>query len=282
MGERKAKNFEALQKEQEEKLKERGKSKSELKKEKYKQTQTETRIKEREILKAAEEREETRKEKEAVAKAAKKIEGKKTVKSKTRRSGRYQKVRTLVDRTKQYSIDEALEILPKISMSKFEGTCEIHIHIDQKLKKGQEAGLRGRVKLLHGTGKKLKIVVIDEEMATKIEGGWTDFDVALATPEMMPKIARLAKILGPRGKMPNPKAGTVTADPQKTIKELGSGVVEYRTDAQNIIHLTLGKISWPKEKLKENFEALMSALPQNRILSAHLAPTIGPSVKLKV
>ncbi len=265
MGERRAKDYEELLKEQQEKRKARGKSRSEIRKERYKKAQAEEKLLEKTVV--------VEKEK----KTPRKIRP-----PRTRQTQRYREAKAKIDSQKEYEIDEALELLPQVSLSKFEGSCEVHIQINPKVKKGQDPGLRGLVTLPHGSGKKPKVVILDEKILPKIEQGWTDFDIALATPQMMPKIAKVAKILGPKGKMPNPKAGTVVENPEKRKKELESGLVEYRTDRQNVIHLNLGKLSWPKEKLKENYLALIAALPKNRIASVHLAPTIGPSIKVKV
>ncbi len=193
---------------------------------------------------------------------------------------KHREVSQLVDKTKSYSLAEALELIKKVAYTKFDGSVDVHVRLTST-KKADEA-VRGTVVLPHGTGRERKVVIVTEEMIEKIEKGWLDFDVAVATPEMMPKLAKLAKILGPKGLMPNPKSGTVSTEPEKVAEELKGGRVEFKSDSLNNIHQVIGKVSWDDQKLTENFQALVAALPKNRLKSLALAPTMGPSVKVSL
>ena len=211
-----------------------------------------------------------------------------------------------IDRAKQYEPAEAMELVKKAATAKFDETIEVHIrtgcdgrHADQQV--------RGAVVLPHGTGRKVRVLVfakgakLDEaqaagadfvggdELIPKIQNdGWFDFDVVVATPDMMGVVGRLGKVLGPKGLMPNPKAGTVTMDVTKAVADIKAGKVEYRLDKANIIHVPVGKASFSAEQLTENFNALISALSKARpstlkgqyMKSISVAPTMGPGVKV--
>lgn len=187
---------------------------------------------------------------------------------------------TLTDKNKTYPALEALELLKKTSYTKFDGSVDVHVSLTPSKK--NEDVIRGTVVLPHGTGRERRVVIINDEMIEKIEKGWLDFDVAVASPDMMPKLAKLAKILGPKGLMPNPKAGTVTTDPAKAAEELKGGRVEYKTDTLGNIHQAIGKVSWANEKLAENLETFVVALPKNRIKSVTVAPTMGAGAKVQL
>lgn len=242
-------------------------------------------LSERELLKQAEEREAARKQEEKLEKAERKAEAPKPKQEKSQKpahSERHRAMSALVDPNKKYNSEEALELVKKTSYSKFDGTVELHIRVKVKGKKGSEEPLRGVVHLPHGTGKKTTVAVatdavIDQIAATKK----TPFDVLIATPEQMPKLAKVAKILGPKGKMPNPKYGTVTDKPAQLLREIEAGRVEYRGDTGNTIHLPLGKVSWENAKLLENLKAALSVVAAPRILSATLSSTMGPGIRLE-
>lgn len=219
---------------------------------------------------------------------------------------RYVEAAKLVDRSVQYDANEAVAILKKTAVAKFDETIELHIrtgldgrHADQQI--------RGAVVLPHGTGKTVKILVFAkgpkadealaagadyvgaEELIPKIQNdGWLDFDVIVATPDMMGVVGRLGKVLGPKGLMPNPKSGTVTMDLEKALAEIKAGKVEYRLDKANIIHTAIGKVSFGAEKLTENFNTLMEAINKARpaaakgqyLRSVTVASTMGPGVKV--
>jgi len=197
------------------------------------------------------------------------------------RSKKYQEVSALIDRTKKYDFAEALNLVKKTSLTKFDGSVEVHVRLLSKV--GKPENLRGFLKYPHATGRVTKVVILDEKTAEEIiKTKKIDFDIALASPEMMPKIAKLAKILGPKGKMPNPKSGTVTADPEKTKKELEGGQVEYKTDQYGSIHQVIGKISVDPKKLAENFETLMALVPKDKIASLTICATMGPGVRVQL
>ncbi len=211
-----------------------------------------------------------------------------------------------VERGKLYDAKEAIALVKKNASSKFDETIELHIRTGCDSKYAEQQ-IRGSVVLPAGTGKKVKILVFakdakadeakaagadfvgSDEFVTKIQSeGWLDFDAVVATPDMMGTVGKLAKILGPKGLMPNPKTGTVTADVTKIIGELKAGKVEYRLDKQNLIHCPLGKASFDENKLEENLEALMNAIVKARpqalkgtyLKSITLSSTMGPGVKL--
>lgn len=193
------------------------------------------------------------------------------------KSARYKSALKLVDRKKQYLLNEAIEIVKKSSYSKFDGTIELHIKTI--VKKGQDP-IRGLVTLPGGAVKSPKVAVASEELLQEIEKGKFDFNVLLSTPEMMPKLAKVAKILGPKGLMPSPKAGTVVQDPTKAMEEIAKGRVEIRQDAQGNIHIAVGKVSWESEKLKQNIAVVLRAVPAPRLDRVSLSATMGPGVRL--
>ena len=211
-----------------------------------------------------------------------------------------------IDRSQLYDTSEAIALVKKSAVAKFDETIEAHIRTGCDGRHAEQQ-IRGAVVLPNGTGKDVRVLVFAkdakadeataagadyvgaEELIPKIQNeGWTDFDVVVATPDMMSVVGRLGKVLGPRGLMPNPKAGTVTMEVEKAIKEIKAGKIEYRLDKSNIIHVPVGKASFSEEKLQENFEALMDAIVKARpaalkgqyLKSVTLAPTMGPGVKL--
>jgi large subunit ribosomal protein L1 len=217
---------------------------------------------------------------------------------------RYQESAKLVDSTKVYEAAEALEIIEKMPKTKFDQTVELHVKLGVDSKHADQQ-VRGTVVLPHGTGKTQKVLVFAkgdkakeaeeagadfvgaEELVPKIEKeNWFDYDVIVATPDMMGVIGRLGKVLGPKGLMPNPKSGTVTMDVKKAIAEIKSGKVEYRLDKTNIIHLGFGKVSFGADKLLENYttiiEAIIKAKPAaakgQYIRSVSMSTTMGPGV----
>ncbi len=214
---------------------------------------------------------------------------------------------SVYEKAKAYGLKEAISILKKSPKTKFDETVEISANLNIDPKQTSQA-VRGTVALPHGTGKKIRIAVFAkgederkakdagadyvgaEDLVAKIQGGWCEFDVAVATPEMMKDIARLGKVLGPRGLMPNPKAGTVTTDMPKAIKELKAGRIEFKMDKQGGIHVPVGKISFEENAIYENsrtlIDAMMEANPQGpkgqHVKSLYLSTTMGPGVKLNL
>lgn len=218
---------------------------------------------------------------------------------------RIKTIQASFDAEKAYNIKEAIAILKKAPKLKFDETVEVSakLNIDPK----QTAiSIRGTVALPHGTGKPVRVVVFCEgeeerrardagadyigadDLVAKIQGGWVDFDVAIATPDMMKKIAKLGKVLGPRGLMPSPKAGTVTQDTAKTVKEVKAGKIEFKMDKQAGIHAPVGKLSFTEEALNANIVMLINAImgsntqgPKGQhVKSLFLSTTMGPGVKL--
>ena len=219
-------------------------------------------------------------------------------------SKRYAESVKLVDKTKEYDIKEALEIIEKMPKTKFDETVELHVKLGVDSKHADQQ-VRGTVVLPNGTGKTQKVLVFAkgpkaeeaqkagadyvgaEELIPKIQNeNWFDYDVVVATPDMMGVVGRLGKVLGPKGLMPNPKSGTVTMDVTKAINEIKSGKVEYRLDKTNIIHLGFGKVSFGADKLVENYETVMNAIIKAKpaaakgqyIRSVAIATTMGPSI----
>ena len=219
---------------------------------------------------------------------------------------RYVESAKLVDRTNLYDVEEAVSIIKKTANAKFDETIEAHIklgvdgrHADQQV--------RGAVVLTHGTGKKVRVLVFakgdkveeaqaagadfvgGQELVPKIQNeGWLDFDVVVATPDMMGVVGRLGRVLGPKGLMPNPKAGTVTMDVTKAVNDIKAGKIEYRLDKTNIIHVPVGKASFTEEQLADNFHTLMGAIVKAKpaaakgqdLRSVTITSTMGPGIKL--
>ncbi len=212
----------------------------------------------------------------------------------------------LVDKSKLYDAQEALELCVNTAKAKFDETVEVHVKLGVDSRHADQQ-VRGAIVLPNGTGKKIKILAIckgenerlakeagadyigAEDMAAKIQSeNWMDFDVLITTPDMMGVVGRLGKILGPRGLMPNPKAGTVTTDIARAIKEAKAGKIEYRLDKTNIIHCPIGKASFGKEKLFENFDVLLGAIVKAKpeaskgqyIRSCTVSSTMGPGVRI--
>lgn len=211
------------------------------------------------------------------------------------------------DRSKLFDVNEAISLVKKNATAKFDETIELHLrtgcdgrHADQQI--------RGAVVLPHGTGKTVRVLVFAkgpkadeatkagadyvgaEDLITKIQGGWFDFDVVVATPDMMGIVGRIGRLLGPKGLMPNPKSGTVTMDVTKAVNEIKAGKVEYRLDKANIIHVALGKASFTEEQLSDNFRTLINVILKARpsslkgqyLKSVTLTSTMGPGIRLNV
>ena len=219
---------------------------------------------------------------------------------------KYVEAAKLIDRSKLYEPDEAIELVKKVATAKFDETIEVHLRTGCDGRHAEQQ-VRGAVVLPNGTGRSVRVLVFakgakldeaqaagadfvgGEELIPKIQNeGWFEFDVVVATPDMMGVVGRLGKVLGPKGLMPNPKAGTVTMDVANAIKDIKAGKVEYRLDKANIIHVPVGKASFSAEQLTENFDALMSAIMKAKpsalkgqyLKSVSIAPTMGPGVKV--
>jgi large subunit ribosomal protein L1 len=198
------------------------------------------------------------------------------------RSKKYVEKASLIEKNKLYSVSDAVGLVKQTSVSKFDGTVELHININVQAN-GEKKDMRGTVSLPHGTGKKVNVVIADEKVIAEIESGKINFDILVAAPAMMPKLAKVARILGPKGLMPNPKTGTVTEDTAKRAKELTSGQVNFKTEPdQPIIHMIVGKVSFDDNKLVENTEAVLKAVGNGKISKAVLTATMGPGIKLQI
>lgn len=223
-----------------------------------------------------------------------------------KRGKKYQEASKLVDNTKLYDVNEAVELVKKTAVAKFDETVEAHIKLGVDSRHADQQ-VRGAIVLPHGTGKTARVLVFAkgekateaqnagadyvgaDEMVAKIQGeNWFDFDVVVATPDMMGVVGRLGRVLGPKGLMPNPKSGTVTFDVEKAVKEIKAGKVEYRLDKTNIIHVPVGKASFDSEKLADNFKTLMEAIVKAKpsaakgqyLKSITLTSTMGPGIKV--
>ena len=211
----------------------------------------------------------------------------------------------LIDRANLYTSKEALDLVTQTAKAKFDETVEVHVRLGVDSRHADQQ-VRGAVVLPNGTGKDVKVAVFakgdlakaaqeagadfvgDADLVQKIQGGWMDFDVAIASPDMMGFVGRLGKVLGPRGLMPSPKAGTVTMDVAKAVQEAKAGKIEYRLDKTNIIHCPIGKASFGTDKLLENFNALLDAILKAKpeaskgqyIKSCAVASTLGPGIKI--
>lgn len=176
----------------------------------------------------------------------------------------------------QQSLNASLETLRKFKKASFDETVELHINTKEK-------GINGTTTLPHGTGKTLKIAVADDAIIAEIEGGKINFDVLVATPSMMPKLARVAKVLGPRGLMPNPKNGTISQDTEDAVKKLSGGQIAFKTESSApVIHMSVGKLSFDDKKLSENISTALSAIGTSRIEKVVLKSTMSPAVRLKI
>jgi len=197
---------------------------------------------------------------------------------KKQRSKKWLKAKELVAAQKEYPLEEAIRLVKKTSYAQFDARIEVHIRL--KPKKGQV--VRGVLALPHGTGKEARVVVFDDGVLTKIEQGKIDFDVLIARPTDLPKLAKVAKILGPRGLMPNAKSGTITNEPEKLVEQIKKGQIEFKTDSANNLHLAIGRVSWEEKKLAENFTVVYNAIKQYSPLAVYLSATMGPSIKVKL
>lgn len=218
---------------------------------------------------------------------------------------KYKESAALIEKSKMYDPAEAVALVCQTAKAKFDETIELHIRLGVDSRHADQQ-VRGAIVLPHGTGKTVRTLVFArgdkakaaeeagsdfvgaEELVTKIQGGWFDFDVVIASPDMMGVIGRLGKVLGPKGLMPNPKAGTVTPDVARAVKEAKAGKIEYRLDKTNIIHCPIGKASFGADKIAENFTALVNAVLKAKpaaakgqyIKSCVIASTMGPGIKI--
>jgi len=222
-----------------------------------------------------------------------------------KRSKRYTEIKAKVDLEKEYDLDEALAVIKEMKSAKFDETVEIHMKLGIDIKKADQ-NVRGTLSMPNGTGRSVKVIAFaqgenaraakdagadevgDEELAARIQGGWMDFDIVLATPDMMRFVGRLGRVLGPQGKMPSPKSGTVTEDIATAVSEFKAGKIEYRADGSGNLHVPVGKRSFEKQALKENIEVLIGHIKAAKppaakgkyIQKTVVGTTMGPSLKL--
>jgi len=223
-----------------------------------------------------------------------------------RRGKKYREVSKTVDKSKLYSLDEALSLATKTSTTKFDSTVEVHVRLNVDPKQADQ-NIRDSVILPSGTGKNIRVAVYSddqniakakqagadiaesEDFLARLDKEKIDFDVLIATPNVMQKLAKYARLLGPKGLMPNPKSGTVTADVEKAVKQSKAGKVEYRVDSYGIVHSAIGKTSFGLDKLKPNAEAILNSIKQNKpgslkgayVSSINITTTMGPSIKVQ-
>jgi large subunit ribosomal protein L1 len=191
-------------------------------------------------------------------------------------SEKYEKLAETVDKSKTYALKEALELLEKLQRKSFDETVELHINTIS-------TGISGQITLPHGTGKVTRVAIADDKLIAEVEKGIINFDVLVAEPTMMAKLAKVAKVLGPRGLMPNPKNGTITTKPEEVAKKYAGGQMNFKTEAKApIMHLTVGKISFGPTKLSDNIEALIAAIKKSNIVNITLKSTMSPGLKIKI
>jgi large subunit ribosomal protein L1 len=221
------------------------------------------------------------------------------------RGKRYRQQREKVGSGREHSAAEAVAMIKETASANFDETVELHVRLGVNVRHAEEQ-LRGTLALPHGLGKDVTVAVFaqgqqardaeaagadfvgGDDLAKKVEEGWTDFDVAVATPDMMPTVGKLGRVLGPQGKMPNPKVGTVTEDVEKAVTESKAGKVEYRTDRQAIVHMAIGKASFDEQKLLDNYTAVIEEIVRAKpssakgryLLSSTLTTTMGPGIRV--
>jgi len=215
-------------------------------------------------------------EKEKTAKKAKAVEKKIEVKKNVARArgAKYQKALKGLDRTKKYSITEAVSILKKIKYTKMDESVELHLNVDK-------TGLKGEVDLPYSTGKTVRVRIVDDKTLSELEKGQFNFDILVTHPSFMPKLARFAKVLGPKGLMPNPKAGTISPKPEEIAKKFEKGMLRWKTEPKfPLIHQLIGKVSAEDKNLVENANKFLQSVGRAHVLSAYIKTTMSPSLKI--
>ncbi len=225
--------------------------------------------------KKKEEKEVKVEKKEEEKKSKEKIE-KKAAFSTKKRGKKYLEAKNLVDKNKQYSLKEAIALLKQMKTAKFDQSVELHLVVD-------EIGLKGEVELPFSTGKKIRVAVVDDKVLAEIEKGNLDFDVLVTHPSYMPRLTKFAKILGPKGLMPNPKAGTISTNPEEVVKKFEKGVLRFKTEPKApLIHQMVGKISMKEEELEANVAKFIDSVGKKHIIKAYIKATMTPSLKLQI
>jgi len=192
------------------------------------------------------------------------------------RGKKYQEAKSKVEKNKTYSIKEAIALLKTIKYTKFDESVEVHLNVDR-------TGLKGEVELPYSTGKKMRVAIVDDKVLAEIEKGQINFDVLIAHPSFMPKLVKFARVLGPKGLMPNPKNGTISPNPQEAAKKFQKGLLHWKTESKfPLVHQMLGKISQKDEELEENIKAFLKAVGLSHIKEAFLKTTMSPSIRIKL
>lgn len=261
--------LEEIEKKQKEKQKEKAKEKKKIRAPGLKggERMVEVEVKEQELEKLE------KAKKILTAKKEEKKQEKKIKKIKVR-GKKYQQLKKLIDPKKEYSIKESISLLKKMDQFNFNQTVEIHLNVDK-------VGLRGEVDLPYSIGKKIRVAIVNDEILKKIEEGKIDFDVLISHPSYMPRLARFAKVLGPKGLMPNPKAGTISTTPEMVAKKFEKGMIRWKTEPKfPLIHQLIGKLSMKEEELEKNIVAFLKSVGLNHIRSAFVKATMTPALKL--
>lgn len=237
--------------------------------------------KEKAALKKAEKKKEGKKELKDEVKNKIEKEEKKEVKQETKkatepkkRGKRYEENKKMIEKNKIYDLKEAVSILKKFKKASFDESVEIHINVD-------EQGLKGEVELPYSTGKTIRVKIVDDKVLEEIEKGKLDFDILITHPSFMPRLTKFAKILGPKGLMPNPKAGTISPNPEEVAKKFQKGVLRWKTEPKaSLIHQMLGKISMKEEEIIGNIEKFIESVGRKHILKAFIKTTMSPSIRI--
>lgn len=243
-------------------------------------------VKEAEAKEAKEERKTKAKEEKSETTLK---QAQKPARSKLERKGKnYRKLAELIDKSKSYKLPEATDLAIKTNPAKFDASVELHVRLGVDPKQADQ-NIRATVVLPAGTGKEVRVAIADDALLAKLDKEVIDFDVLVASPDMMPKLGKYARLLGPKGLMPNPKSGTVSSDVKKAAAEAKAGRVEYRVDPNGIVHVNAGKVSFGADKLIKNLEAILSSLKANKpsslksvyVQSIYLTTSMGPSIKVE-
>lgn len=230
----------------------------------------------REIASAKEQLDETTSEPANDTPEKKPVKIKKESKKENNRSANYTANAMKVDKNKLYSINEGIEILKGMKTAKFDETVELHINTT-------EPGISGQITLPHGSGKEIRVAIVDEKILSEVEKGKITFDILIAKPSDMPNLAKVAKVLGPRGLMPNPKNGTISEKPEEAAKKFQGGQMNFKTESKlPLIHLAIGKISFGEKELKENITTVISTIKKDRIKKMTLKSTMSPGIKIQL
>jgi large subunit ribosomal protein L1 len=229
------------------------------------------------VKEVAEAKVEVKAEKKTEEKEEKSKKPKKKSSGQTRvRGKKYMAAAKNIDRTKFYTVTEAVSLLKKLKFAGFDESVELHLNVEKD-------GLKGEVELPHATGKTTRVVVVSDELLSEIEGGKINFDMLVTHPSFMPKLAKYAKVLGPRGLMPNPKAGTISPNPEELVKKFSKGTLRWKSEPKfPLVHQMVGKISLEEKQIVENINAFINTVGRKNILEGFVKTTMSPSIKLKL